>query len=58
MLIDAFNASSLSSSARPAVLLTLNDLEKRLKAQKSSDSQTSAHYLSLADAIKRTLEVK
>lgn len=58
MLIDAFNASSLGSSARPAVLLTLNDLEKRLKAQKSSDSQTSAHYLSLADAIKRTLEVK
>ena len=59
-LIDAFNRSSASaySSLRPAVLMTLKDLEKQLAAAKSADAQTSAHYLSLADTIHRALEVK
>ena len=42
--------------ARPAVLMVLNDLTRRLKAARSADVATRAHYASLADTIDRTLK--
>lgn len=57
-LIDGFKASDVTDAVRPAYLMTLQQLQTRLKSASSSDALTRAHYASLADAVKRALEVK
>lgn len=57
-LIDQFKAADVTSKVRPAVLLTIQRLQSRLKSATSADAVTRAHYASLADAVKRALEVK
>lgn len=57
-LIDGFKAADVTDNVRPAYLLTLQKLQARLKSATSSDALTRAHYASLADAVKRALEVK
>lgn len=57
-LLGAFTNNDVSWTARPHVLATLKDLQRRLKAARAADSTTRAHFASLADAIDRGLVVK
>ena len=57
-LTQGFAVSGLGSRARPAVLQLLRDLLPRLEGAQAADAATRAHYASLADHIRRVLEVK
>jgi len=57
-LLENFGNATIQWTARPYVLATLRDLQRRLKAARTADSATRAHFVSLADAIDRALVVK
>lgn len=57
-LTSYLQRSTPVSSARPAVLLTLQDLLQRLSRATAADKATKGHYASLHDVVKRALEVK
>ncbi len=58
VLAANFSSALLTSPIRPALLSELRTLQNRLKAARSADAATRAHYASLEDAITRALEVK
>ncbi|MCD8301633.1 MAG: zinc-dependent metalloprotease [Prevotellaceae bacterium] len=55
-LISAFN--NRSGALRGAVILALQDIQKKAQAYRGTDARTHAHYANLADRIARTLEIK
>lgn len=55
-LVRYYQASTLASPARPAVLSVLNDLNKTLASAKGNKA-TQAHFASLTDAISRALNI-
>lgn len=55
-LVRYYQASTLSSPARPAVLYVLNNLNKSLSSPKGN-IDTQAHFASLSDAITRALNI-
>ena len=57
-LTKGFAVAGLGSRARPAVLQLLRELLPRLEGATAADAATRAHYASLADCIRRALEVK
>lgn len=57
-LLENFGNATIQWTARPYVLATLRDLQRRLKAARTADPATRAHFASLADAIDRGLVVK
>lgn len=57
-LVSYFSSSNATSSARPAVLHTLQDLKQKLQASRNGNNDTDAHYKSLLDIINRTLTIK
>lgn len=57
-LCGNLTATSASSPARGATLLTLTTLQRQLAAAHPADRATRAHCLALSDAVRRALEVK
>lgn len=57
-LTSYFSSARVTSTAKAAVLETLQDLQRRLRAARLADSESQAHVKSLLDTIDRTLVVR
>lgn len=57
-VVAVFNSCAASNDLRAPLLATLKDLQRRLKAARTTDAVAAAHYASLADVIEEAVEKK